>query len=550
MAEGSDQLGGAGGASGDRRSTWYRWPLRAALLVTALVAAGATAAALNHREPTPEPEVDVAVAAPVVSPLSGPFQRAQRVNTSPPPTSAPTTPPAPICGNAAALNGPDTPPPGATVVPAGNNASFDFGVAGRTYWFAPGVHTLGSDRYGQIVPGNNSTFVGAPGAIIDGQNRNVYAFTQRATGVTIRNLTIRNFGTGLDNNNEGVVNHDAGRNWTIEANTVTNNDGAGVFVGSGNVLRGNCLKDNGQYGFSVYDVDGVSDVIIDRNEIVGNNRDDWERRIDGCGCTGGAKFWDTDGALIRNNWVHDNLSVGLWADTNNTNFVIDGNLIENNTDEGFWYEISYNAVIVNNTFRRNALVKGREFASRQDPFPVPAVYISEAGGDARVAGPSTLEIAFNVFEDNWGGVTLWENADRFCSSSANTSTGECTLVGAASLNACRNANLIRQQPYFSDCRWKTQNVSVHHNVFRLNPSAIGCTNWYCARQSVLANYGTYAPYTGPVVQNAITFNQNNRWYSNQYFGPWRFMPFGTERNLSFNEWRAGPYNQDAGSTIA
>src|SRR5262249_19759774 len=156
-------------------------------------------------------------------------------------------------------------------------------------------------------------FVGAPGAILDGQNRNYYAFTQHATGVVIRYLTIRNFGTGLSNNNEGVVNHDAGHNWTIEYNTIINNDGAGVFIGSGNVIQYNCIRDNGQYGLSAYEPDGVANILVDHNEIAHNNTDDWETRMPGCGCTGGVKFWDVNAAQVTNNWVHHNLSVGLWA---------------------------------------------------------------------------------------------------------------------------------------------------------------------------------------------------------------------------------------------
>ena len=59
-----------------------------------------------------------------------------------------------------------------------------------TYYLAAGVHTLGTGQYSQIVPENGDAFIGAPGAIIDGQNKNNYAFTQHATGVNISYLTI------------------------------------------------------------------------------------------------------------------------------------------------------------------------------------------------------------------------------------------------------------------------------------------------------------------------------------------------------------------------
>src|SRR5215470_14744123 len=62
----------------------------------------------------------------------------------------PAVPPARICGNAAVLGGgPASAPAGAVTVPAGSNAGVDFGQAHATYWFAPGVHTLGSGQYTQ-----------------------------------------------------------------------------------------------------------------------------------------------------------------------------------------------------------------------------------------------------------------------------------------------------------------------------------------------------------------------------------------------------------------
>jgi hypothetical protein len=70
--------------------------------------------------------------------------------------------------------------------------------------------------------------------------------------------------------------------------------------------------------------------------------------------------------------------------------------------------------------------------------------------------------------------------------------------------------------------------------------------------AVFSNFGTHpsnSPYLGTVVQNAITFEQNNRWSNNEYHGPWRFMPFDMGRNIAFPDWQATPYQQDAGSTF-
>ena len=79
----------------------------------------------------------------------------------------------------------------------------------------------------------------------------------------------------------------------------------------------------------------------------------------GCGCTGGGKFWAVKGAKVTENWVHDNRSVGLWADTNNVDFLFQRNIVENNDDVGIWYEISYNARISDNLIARNGWEGGR-----------------------------------------------------------------------------------------------------------------------------------------------------------------------------------------------
>jgi hypothetical protein len=191
---------------------------------------------------------------------------------------------------------------------------------------------------------------------------------------------------------------------------------------------------------------------------------------------------------------------------------------------------------------------------RKGSFPVGAIYLSESGGDARVFGKyATLEISGNTFEDNWSGVVLWENADRFCNSPANTSGGYCTKGGAATLETCVKGT-IADAPYYADCRWKTQNVSVHDNDFRFDPARIrDCAgSSSCGQQGIFSNYGTYpkwSPYKGEAVEKAITFHQNNLFSNNAYHGPWGFTAYDPSRKLSFREWRAAPYGQDGGSTL-
>ena len=548
-------------------------PLDAAMLapgthrMTAVMRSGGhtrvlTATFMTRPASTPTPPAPTTTTAPPSSPAP------PTTTTVAPPTTTtnpggggapPSAPPAALCGDTALLAGPALPPAGAIIVAAGDNATVDFSQAGRTYWFAPGVHTLGRGEYDQVVPGDNSRYVGAPGAVIDGRGVNRYAFTQHATGVTIEFLTIQNFGGPMSNNNEGVVNHDGASGWTIHHNTIQRNGGAGVFIGSNNAVHHNCLRENGQYGFSMWKPThgALSNITLDHNEIAGNNTDDWESKIEGCGCTGGGKFWDAHTVRVTNNYVHHNRSVGLWADTNNYDFLFEGNWIEGNDSEAIFYEISYNAAIRNNVIKGNAVVSGAEFAARGDGFPAASVYISESGGDARLpftlVGSPTIDIRGNLFVDNWGGITVWENADRYCNSPANTSTDYCTIINPNATSKTCASGTIANQPYYSDCRWKSQNVTITGNDFRIAPANVrNCDTRYCGHMAILSNWGTYpswSPYQRDVVQKAITFDQGNRWRDNKYTGPWRFVVRDAATLVDVATWRAAPYNQDVASTF-
>ncbi|HET9412215.1 MAG TPA: right-handed parallel beta-helix repeat-containing protein [Candidatus Saccharimonadales bacterium] len=483
------------------------------------------------------------------------------------------SPPAQVCGSNSWAKGPAAAPAGTTTVPTGDNTGFNFSQPNTTYWFAPGEHTLGTGEFSQIIVGNGSTYIGAPGAVLDGKNNNRYAFTGNASNVRIAYLEIRNFGRGLDNNNEGVINHDSGTGWTMEYLYAHHNDGAAVFVGSENTVRYNCLKDNGQYGFSMFkdQVEGdsaIKDIVIDHNEITGNNQDNWEALISGCGCTGGGKFWDVKGAAVTNNYVHHNLSVGLWADTNDIDFLFDSNWVEQNSGEGIWYEISYNATISRNVLKKNNWVSGNGNLGS----PAPAIYISESGGDSRLqsttSGSSDLRIQNNLLEDNFSGISIFENSNRFCNSNGNTSKTYCTPFVTPSvipspydftypnpINATHPCYVnVDSDPYTANCRWHSKNVQVSNNEFRFTEANVPCAGAFCGVQSLFAtgaNNITWAPaaYNISTVQNNVMFNNNNKFFNNTYIGDWRFVKGSGER-INWDTWKSAPYSQDSGSTIS
>ena len=99
-------------------------------------------------------------------------------------SGGPPSTPLVVCGSSSLLSGPVTAPAGAvTVEPGGTlpTAVLSHG-ADTTFWLAPGTYTLGTTAFSQVIPATGDTFIGAPGAIIDGQFVNLYAFTQTAPG--------------------------------------------------------------------------------------------------------------------------------------------------------------------------------------------------------------------------------------------------------------------------------------------------------------------------------------------------------------------------------
>lgn len=353
------------------------------------------------------------------------------------------------------LHGPATAPGGAvTVTPGGTglDALTISNAAGTTFYLLAGTHVLGSGtpgQFDQVQPKAGNTYIGAPGAVLSGQSVNNYAFTGSASGVTIQTLEITGFTCPTD---EFVCNHNAADSWTFLGCNIHGNHGAGIGLGNSSTVTNCWLHDNSQYGFSSFKPpvnngldNSITTVNIDHCEIAYNGTladeiDPATQQPTFNGRNGGGKFWDTNGITVTNNWVHHSNYVGLWADTNNVVANFSNNLIEYNFAEGLMYEISYNFLIKNNVFRRNAIGKGLNWNSRSDNFPIPAVYISESGGDSAVSSTYAIsEITGNRFKDNWGDLTLWENADRFCNSPSNTSSKAYTPKGSgANLSVCNN----------------------------------------------------------------------------------------------------------------
>ena len=318
---------------------------------------------------------------------------------------------------------------------------------------------------GGASPGNNDAYIGgysAGGATLDGGGTVANVFAGTHSGVTLEYLTIQNFNPV--SNTQWTVNHDSGPSWTMDYDTVQDNyPGAGMGVGTNGVAEYDCLTHNGEYGIQAYTVTGAnsltggpSNVTIEHDEISYNDQCNLEgiplgsspgdfpitppsnctsgpnkfanpTSITGCGCSGGAHFWESNESNFSYNYDHDNYSVGSWWDTNNNDMTVTHNYYANNYGQAVTIEISYNPLIEDNNFLDNAQGLGACGGTcGWGGNLVGAIYLSESGCDANVpapgiGSPSTCNLEYNNFSNNWDGVSMWENADRFCSSWSNTS---------------------------------------------------------------------------------------------------------------------------------
>jgi parallel beta-helix repeat protein len=456
------------------------------------------------------------------------------------------------------------------------------------------------------------------------------------SGVTIEYITIEKY---RPNDNSAAVNPDSNTGWTIRNNLITLNvQGAGVILGAENVLTDNCMTLNGQYGFQSEDTNswgadsltgGPYGITVADNEISYNDTCDYEGLLDNsgikwhkfdpvshadrnrhCGSVtpdgdqGGFKLWQTDGVVIKDNYIHNNWGPGAWVDTDNANTTIADNTFTENEGEAVIEEISYNFSITGNYMADNDWTDGLANAG----FPQPAIYISESGSDRTLDGvPTCAErcylpasyrreslVRYNTLVNNGGGVFLWQDSNRYCSDG---SDAVCTLVdggpaGPFTLSACR-ANLPTAdmnltaftgettgspaEDWWGGCLWRTENVLITRNAFDFDPAKIPDCNkkdWPdCGAIGIFSEYGS-PPGNAPdwAVATQLTFFSNDVWSNNTYDGPSSFYAWNQgngDNPVSWADWTGkasrggectssanqqsgyctGPFGQDSGSTF-
>jgi parallel beta-helix repeat protein len=301
--------------------------------------------------------------------------------------------------------------------------------------------------------------------------------------VTIRGLTVTGYNPSAQNGaiSAGNAPGDATSGWAIDNVDVSYNQQYGIRIGDNMRVTNSRLHHNDVLNIS----GGGNNVLVEGNEIAyGNFRNSGSANFE----SGGTKFVLTDGFVARNNYVHDNVGVGLWIDEGNINYLLENNRVENNGSEGIALEISYRGVVRNNTVFNNGW---------KDPRARTWMWNAGIG----VHATSDVEVYGNTVGGNMNGIVAIQQA--------------------------RGAGRFGQ--------YLLSNLYVHDNTVTqttipppFNPSAAG----------------------GAVADNgdAGLFTRNNRWVHNTYFTGANGHPFewqGSWRTPA--EWRA--VGQDGDGTF-
>jgi parallel beta-helix repeat protein len=176
------------------------------------------------------------------------------------------------------------------------------------------------------------------------------AFFGDADDVRIFDLTIEKYAVAAQQaavDSRLGVGTGFGEGWIVDNVEVRLSHGVGINVTNRGIIRNSSSHHNGQLGISAQGFD----VLIENNEIAFNNLagfwHDWE--------AGGTKFASIDNVVVRGNYVHHNVGMGLWVDVHARNSLLEDNRSEYNYRSGISVEKSYGTVIRNNHVEGNGL---------------------------------------------------------------------------------------------------------------------------------------------------------------------------------------------------
>lgn len=212
-----------------------------------------------------------------------------------------------------------------------------------------------------------------------------YAFYGSAQDVKIQGLTIEKYadvaGDGaIEGKSEGTA---LSQGWVIQNNLITLNHGMGIRSGNGMQILNNKIEHNGQMGLG----GSGNGIVVAGNDIGYNNYAGYSYGWEAGGC----KFTYTKGLVIRDNYAHNNNGPGLWTDIKNQDTVYERNRTTENKVAGILHEISYHAVIRDNTII-------------DDGFAAPGKASPWYGGGIVISASENVDVYGNTVTDCMNGI--------------------------------------------------------------------------------------------------------------------------------------------------
>ena len=214
------------------------------------------------------------------------------------------------------------------------------------------------------------------------------AFVGPADSVMISGLTVEHYASGAQNPAISALAPNNGRSshyWTIENCEVRWNHGTGIGGGHFSRIFHNHVHHNGQLGISA----GGNSAVVRENEIDHNNTAGYDPGWE----AGGAKFVRSFNLTVDSNSVHDNRGPGLWTDGYNMKTTYENNRTYGNWIAGILHEISYDAVIRNNTVKND----GFNISNHTSPW---------YGGGIVISSSSNTEVYGNTVIDCMNGIII------------------------------------------------------------------------------------------------------------------------------------------------
>ena len=187
-----------------------------------------------------------------------------------------------------------------------------------------------------------------------------------ANNVTIQGLTIEKYATPIMGGAVGgspigyFGSTTKGANWVIKDNDIRLNHANGVVLNFGWQVLHNFIHHNGDIGIAGGigggnpDGSGTasSNVLVEGNEIAYNNF----AHVSPHYGAGGGKILFTHNIVFRGNYSHNNEGSGFHDDTANYGALYDNNISADNTEQGIFHELSFNATMRNNKLLRNGYI--------------------------------------------------------------------------------------------------------------------------------------------------------------------------------------------------